>query len=151
MKNTAQLQFPQNFINHLDLGRKADPLSKDACAGMEYAISTLPEEAQQWIRLRFRQNLSAVETAGALGLTQDQEKALGQDTVQKLRHTSRWDWIQHGIEGNFRRSNVWQRLGVTKKGIARAWRTAAAEKSRLHPMRLHWRSLFPPFRFLTGF
>ena len=103
MSNTTQPQFPQNFVNHLDLGRKADPLSKDACAGMEYAISTLPEEAQQWIRLRFRQNLSAVETAGALGLTQDQEKALGQDTVQKLRHTSRWDWIQHGIEGNLRR------------------------------------------------
>lgn len=103
MKTESVLLFPANLIQHVDPSLKSTPVSIDRVAGMEYAISTLPEEAQQWIRLRFRQNLSAVETAGALGLTQDQEKALGQDTVQKLRHTSRWDWIQHGIEGNLRR------------------------------------------------
>ena len=103
METSTSSFFSLNFISHLDPAQKTDGITKDRLAGVEYAISTLSEEAQQWIRLRFRQNLSAVETAGALGLTQDQEKALGQDTVQKLRHTSRWDWIQHGIEGNLRR------------------------------------------------
>lgn len=111
MKTESVLLFPANLIQHVDPSLKSTPVSIDRLAGVEYAISTLPEEAQQWIRLRFRQNLSAVETAGALGLTQDQEKALGQDTVQKLRHTSRWDWIQHGIEGNLRRI----------KRLAEAW------------------------------
>lgn len=100
MNNTTLPQFPQSFISHLDPAQKPDGITKDRLAGIEYAISTLPEAGRRWICLRFREGLSAEDTARILELPLEEEKALAQDTVQKLRWTSRWDWIRYGIEGN---------------------------------------------------
>ena len=85
--------------------RKIDisALSFDRIAGIHYALSSLPESSQQWIRLRFSENYSANETAETLGLTFAEETSLEKDTLHKLRHTCRWDWICYGIEGNLDR------------------------------------------------
>lgn len=98
--------FPENLIHFVirnHHSREMDNISQDRLAGIQYALSTLPEASRQWIRMRFQEGLSSEETAEALGLCLEEEKQLGGDTLRKLRHTSRRDWILYGIEGNTKR------------------------------------------------
>ena len=68
-------------------------LTADRLAGIRYALSTLPEASQMWVRLRFEEGRSSEDTASALGLSQAEETLLQKETLFKLRYTSRWDWI----------------------------------------------------------
>lgn len=100
------MDYPTNLFHILVVGHSApfpNKISCDQLAGFAYAMSTLPEASRQWIRMRFQEGLSSEETAEALGLCLEEEKQLGGDTLRKLRHTSRRDWILYGIEGNTKR------------------------------------------------
>lgn len=116
MKKGSAQSFPLNFLNHLEQSEERKNISGDRRNGIEYAISTLPENGRRWISLRFRDGVSAEQTAQTLGLTLAQERELEQDTVRKLRYTSRWDWIAYGIEGNVKRIKTQVRAEAYEEG-----------------------------------
>lgn len=116
MKQDPAMSFPLNLLYRLDLSEKSKYVSDDRLAGIEYAISTLPKDSQQWISLRFREGLSSADTAQTLGMTPEQEKALESDTLQKIRGTSRMNWIRFGIEGNVRRIKSFTRAEAYEDG-----------------------------------
>lgn len=114
-KNIIQ-QFPRNLLNYLEHSNEHNRISGDRRNGIEYAVSTLPENGRKWISLRFREGFSSEETARSLGLTLEQERKLRQDTLRKLRSTKRREWIAYGIEGNVRQIKELTRAEAYEEG-----------------------------------
>lgn len=115
-QKTNKQGYPINLLSKLFQMSFSYPIAQDRLNGIEYAISTLPENGRRWISLRFRDGVSAEQTAQTLGLTLAQERELEQDTVRKLRYTSRWDWIAYGIEGNVKRIKTQVRAEAYEEG-----------------------------------
>lgn len=80
-----------------------DALTTDIEAGIYYAVVTLPEESQMFIKLRYCQNKTVEEAADAMLLSLEQLKAVEDKTLRTLRLPYRLGFIQHGIDGNMRR------------------------------------------------
>lgn len=72
-------------------------LNKDVLAGLTYALSTLSENAQKLVQLRFQQSCPPEMAAQMMDLPLPQVLELETDTVRKLRIPSRWDCIRLGL------------------------------------------------------
>lgn len=78
-------------------------VSKDGRAGILYALSTLEENEQRVLLLRYGEKKTVDEIASAVGVSQDEVSALEAEAIRKLRLPGRWNYIRHGVNGYMRK------------------------------------------------
>ena len=74
-------------------------ITKDIQAGIAYAISTLGDKESSILLQRFDSNQTLCEIAEQFDCSIDEIEYLEVNALKKLRHPSRWNFIQHGIVG----------------------------------------------------
>lgn len=92
--------YPYNLLRavaYRTLLEFPNSLNKDVLAGLAYALSTLSENAQKLVQLRFQQSRPPEIAARMMNLPLQQVLELETDTVRKLRIPSRWECIRLGL------------------------------------------------------
>ena len=74
-------------------------ITKDIQAGIAYAISTLGNKESSILLQRFNLNQTLCEIAEQLDCSISEIEYLEVNALKKLRHPSRWNFIQYGIVG----------------------------------------------------
>ena len=74
-------------------------LEPDQEAALQYALSTLTEKEQTFIRGYYEEDKSLEEIGQAHGLTRERVRQVLAKAVRKLRHPARLKLIQYGLEG----------------------------------------------------
>lgn len=92
--------YPRNLIDAIAINRyKPKMITDDIIAGVNYAVSTLPSKEQQFIRMRFQDELSLEKLCAEFGKTDDEILIYENAVLRKLRHPWIYKYILHGIEG----------------------------------------------------
>lgn len=98
MKNE---HYPQNLINAL-AGRyfyKPKLITDDILAGVNYAISTLREDEQRFVNLKFREQISLGELSRKFKMTLEATEEFEKSIIIKLRNPWIYRYITYGIVG----------------------------------------------------
>lgn len=132
MKKNAEYLFPINLLSYLKQCDGKKTITSDRLNGIEYAIGTLTGIEKQWITLRFRESMSAEDTARDLGLTQEQERNLGNNVKRKLCGTARKAWVLYGIVGNMKRIQEDIRAKAYEEGYHKGFEDSRSGKTP-HP------------------
>lgn len=74
------------------------PLNEDQVAGLEFALSTLPENERIVIRCRFENGMTLEETGKILGCTRERARQIEAKALRKLRHPKNSRYIREGKE-----------------------------------------------------
>lgn len=101
----SQPTYPYNLLFAVKAASSAEvptKLSADILAGLEYALSSLPDREQKLIQLHYAEGRSAIESAALLSVSLEQVNQLKTSIIKKLRQPGRWNYIQYGIAGNLR-------------------------------------------------
>lgn len=77
-------------------------LTEDIRSGIRFALSTLDEQSQTVLHLRYAQFLPREEAAGTLGIPVEQLKEQERWALNKLRVPFRWDLMRCGILGSLK-------------------------------------------------
>lgn len=77
-------------------------ITPDVQAGLQYALSTLPENDQILLKMRYAKNMTLYDVSIYRSLSYELLQYQEQKSLQKLRHPSRWNFIQHRIAGGIR-------------------------------------------------
>lgn len=93
VKGSTNLELPRLF-------------TKDVCAGIQYALSSLTIKERELIRLRYMENRSISETASLLAASQAEVKQLERKAISKLRQPPKWNYVQYGIAGYLKQKTV---------------------------------------------
>jgi len=101
------IPYPHNLLSALRCPAEPE-LSADRLAGVHYAISTLPVQHQEFIRLYYREGVPPAEVAAALNLSEEVFRELKKATLTKLRYKTRWNYLCYGIAGNLKRETAHQ-------------------------------------------
>lgn len=104
--------WPYNLLDDVIMLRQdhrkgnADPdkcwqelLGPDQEAALRYVLSTLTEKEQSFVRAYYEEDKSLEEIGQANGLTRERVRQVLAKAVRKLRHPSRMNLIQYGLEG----------------------------------------------------
>lgn len=91
-------------------------LSQDVLSGIQYALSSLSEDERLLLQLRYAQEQTISEIASYFQSTEDEIENAETKVLQKLRHRSRWEYIQYGIEGLMKKRIAEARCKAYREG-----------------------------------
>ncbi len=74
-------------------------MTKDICAGFQYALSALEPKESKYLYLRYWEEKEWNEIGDNLEIPATQIKAFEENVIRKLRAPGRWNYILHGIAG----------------------------------------------------
>ncbi|MBR3949282.1 MAG: hypothetical protein IKJ84_01280 [Oscillospiraceae bacterium] len=106
-KTRWDTNYPHNLLSALRCPAEPE-LSADRLAGVHYALSTLPAQSQEFIRLYYREGVPPEEAAAALSLSPEGLQNLKKATLAKLRYQTRWNYLCYGVAGNLKRETAHQ-------------------------------------------
>ena len=76
--------------------------SKDRIAGLQYALSTLEEDEQRILQLRYQEQQTLQEISVRMERSEEDICTLEKEALRKLCLPSRWNYIRFGIAGYIR-------------------------------------------------
>lgn len=97
--------YPENLISALSKGHNLsipESLSADMHAGLTYALSTLEPREQTILSKRFSQQLSWADIGMELQLSPERIRQIEKKALNKIRTTTRINYIAYGITGYMR-------------------------------------------------
>lgn len=98
-------EYPHNLLSAIrGRSRIKMPvaLTQDVEAGIQYALSTLEEQEQALLWLRYAQRKPLPEAAACLAVSEEQAQKAEAKALGKLRLPGRWKYIQHGVANYMR-------------------------------------------------
>lgn len=97
--------YPSNLLSSITINtnkKLPEVVTKDILSGITYALSTLEENEQQVLFLRYEEQLSPAEVSTRMGISEETTCALEREALRKLRLPGRWNYIRYGIAGYLR-------------------------------------------------
>lgn len=91
--------YPYNLVEEI-FGQETElPMTDDQIAGLEYALSTLPERDVNMVRLYYEKHMSLREIAEVHGLSRGRVHQIILKILRQMRHPSKKAYILYGFEG----------------------------------------------------
>lgn len=128
--------YPNNLL-FAALGLKESEIpngiTDDICAGIQYAISTLPDREQCVICGYYIDGKRTVDLVSQFAVTSNRIIQIEERALRRLREPKRSDYMRYGIAGNLKRIarekyNLGYRDGI-EEGYNKAKREISKEKS----------------------
>lgn len=95
--------YPGKLLAELENGGIREPLLSlptDWEVSLEYAITNgLTEREANIVKLRYQQGMTYDSIGKIYGITRERVRQIDRKALRKLRHPSRWRYIQYGING----------------------------------------------------
>lgn len=122
--------YPCNILISAFFGTKLElpkTITKDILAGIHYAFSTLEDEEQQILRLRYAEKMSVAEAAAYLSLQEEKVRQIESKAFAKLRLPARWNYIRHGVAGYMRKRIAEEHRKGYQSGFCDGYQNGAAD------------------------
>ncbi len=97
-------------------------MTKDVCAGFRYALSTLQQQEQEYLHLRYWEEREPKECCAELDIPATQMMAFEEWVIQKLRASGRWNYILHGVAGYLKVAKQESETQGFRRGYAQGYK-----------------------------
>lgn len=114
-----ELPWPENIITEMGIkdvmGTETyEPLTDDQIEGLWFAISTLKDNEEKVLKIRYEEHKTLEECGREMELSKERVRQMAKKGIRKLRHPSRSVYIREGYQAYLERKEQ-ERIHLQKK------------------------------------